>query len=60
MAEDRAPLAGWEALGAREAMRALAGLERDALVALHAWEERHRRRAHVLGAIRRAIARRPR
>jgi hypothetical protein len=51
------PLAGYEALGAREVMRAILDLPVEALLKLHGWEERHRRRAHVLGAIRRAIER---
>jgi hypothetical protein len=55
---DGPPLAGYEELGAREVMRAILDLPVEALLKLHGWEERHRRRAHVLGAIRRAIERR--
>ena len=55
---DAAPLAGYDSLGAREVMRAILDLPAEALLALHTYEEHHRRRSHVLGAIRRAIARR--
>jgi hypothetical protein len=54
---DEAPVAGWERLAAREAMRALPGLPRAVLERLHSWEDRHLRRTSVLAAIRRAIAR---
>jgi hypothetical protein len=52
-----APLDGYDALGAREVMRAILGLDADRLRRIYTWEERHRRRAHVLAAIRRALAR---
>ncbi len=58
MGEDRPPVAGYDALGAREAMRAILDLPAATLAALHSYEERHRRRSHVLAAIRRALARR--
>lgn len=51
------PVVGWDALGAREAMRRILDLAPDELRRLHTWEERHLRRAHVLQAIRRALAR---
>lgn len=54
---DQPPLDGYERLGAREVMRAILDLPREELVRLHAYEERHLRRTHVLGAIRRAIDR---
>jgi hypothetical protein len=55
--DDAPPVAGWERLGARDAMRALPGLSRPLLERLHTWEDRHLRRTSVLAAIRRAIER---
>lgn len=54
---DAAPLPGYESLPAREAMRAILDLPPSVLRRVHAWEERHRRRSHVLAAIRRALER---
>ncbi len=51
------PLPGYDALAARDVMRAILDLTARDLTAVHAYEERHRRRSHVLAAIRRALAR---
>ncbi len=55
--DDPPPLAGFERLGARDAMRRLRGLPRPTLERLYGWEDRHLRRSSVLRAIARAIAR---
>jgi len=54
---DAAPFADYDALGAREVMRRILDLAPDDLRRVHTYEEHHRRRAHVLQAIRRALAR---
>jgi hypothetical protein len=59
MEEPVPPVAGYDGLGAREAMRLILDLPREALLRLQAYEQRHLRRTHVLGAIRRALARVP-
>ena len=57
--DDRAPVDGYERLGARDAMRALKDLPRTTLERLYTWEDLHLRRSSVLRAIRRAIERQP-
>jgi hypothetical protein len=55
--DEALPLPGYDALGAREVMRALFDLSPEALRRMHAYEAHHRRRTQVLAAIRRAIGR---
>jgi hypothetical protein len=56
--DDRAPpVGGYDTLGAREAMRLVLELPREALLRVQSYEQRNLRRTHVLGAIRRALAR---
>lgn len=54
---DRPPIAGYQELGAREAMRGLLDLPPEALRRLQSYEARHLRRTQVLAAIRRALSR---
>jgi hypothetical protein len=54
-AEEGPPIAGYERLPARAAMRALRDLPLPTLERLHTWEDRNLRRSSVLRAITRAI-----
>lgn len=56
-AADEPPIAGYDGLGARDAMRALKDQPRTTLERLYTWEDLHLRRTSVLKAIRRAIDR---
>jgi len=56
--DEQAPIRGYDVLNARQAMHAILDLPKETLQRLHTWEERHRRRAQVLAAIRRTIDRR--
>ena len=60
MEQERPPLDGYEALGAREVMRRILDLPRDMLLRLQAYEQRNLRRTQVLAAIRRALDRQQR
>lgn len=55
--DDPPPVAGYERLGARDAMRALKDLPRRTLEHLYTYEDLHLRRSSVLRAIKRAIDR---
>lgn len=51
------PVAGYDTLGARDAMRVLRDLPLQTLERLYTWEDLHLRRTSVLRAIKRAIDR---
>ena len=51
------PIAGYDQLGARDAMRALKDLPLRTLERIYSWEDLHLRRTSVLRAIKRAIDR---
>jgi hypothetical protein len=55
--EEGPPVAGYERLAARDAMRLLRDLPLRTLEKLHTWEDLHLRRSSVLRAIKRAIDR---
>jgi hypothetical protein len=57
MDDDGAPIAGYETLPARSAMRLLHDQELRVLERLYTWEDLHQRRTVVLRAIKRAIDR---
>ncbi len=50
-------MAGYDTLGARDAMRVLRDLPLQTLERLYTWEDLHLRRTSVLRAIKRAIDR---
>ena len=55
--DDEPPVAGYDRLGARDAMRVLRDLPRATLERLYTFEDLHLRRTSVLKAIKRAIDR---